>query len=154
MRFLLLILMIALLPLRSWALVGEPIEAQTVALIAIKKVAGQAQQKAPTGQIAQKTSLPHADCHPLTPSANPTATATAAPASASAAEPAKASVAEIDASKSTCASCSDCAMCHTLAPAPMLGLSAAPAPSHWLRPGGKDHFDSALAALGLKPPIA
>ena len=129
MRLLLLILMIALLPLRSWALVGGPIEAQAVSLSAIKK-----------------TAHSHADCHPLNPSA--------APAAASAAEPAKASVAELDSSKSTCASCSDCALCHTLAPAPGLVVSAAPMPSYWQRPGGKHRFDSALTGLSLKPPIA
>lgn len=152
MRLLLLILMIALLPLRSWALVGEPVEAQTVALNAIKKVAAQAQFKASTGQISKNSLHAHADCHPLTPSAD--STAAPEPALALEGESTKASMAELDLSKSTCASCSDCALCHTLAPTLELGVSAAPAPSHWLRPGSKDQFDSALAALSLKPPIA
>jgi hypothetical protein len=146
MRLLLLILMIALLPLRSWAAVGVPIEAQAVVLSAIKKVAGQAKLTPPTIQITQKIAHPHEACHPLTP--------TAAPAAASAAEPAKTSVATLAQPKSPCTSCTDCALCHTLAPEPGLGVSAAPVPSNGQRPGGKHRFDSALIGLSLKPPIA
>ena len=144
MLLLLLILMIALLPLRSWAAVGVTIEARAVALFAIKKVAAQAKHTTPTVQIAQKTAHPHEACHPLTP--------TAAPASVG--EPTKTSVTALAQPKSPCTSCTDCALCHTLAPEPGLGVSSTPVPSHWQRPGGKHRFDSALTGLSLKPPIA
>jgi hypothetical protein len=59
MRLLLLILMIALLPLRSWAAVGVPIEARAVVLFAIKKVATRAMNTGARGLFALNLAVNH-----------------------------------------------------------------------------------------------
>jgi cytochrome c553 len=121
MRFLLLILMIALLPLRSWALVGEPPSPHPTTFVAIEETASE-----------------H-PCHSSLSSTSENAAQT--------------SQAKHPAQQTTCSTCGDCALCHTLATTSTPLLPAPPLLSHWLRPNSGDRFDSALAALSLKPPI-
>lgn len=137
MRLLLLILMIALLPLRSWALVAEPSSTHQAHANAIKKEAALAQPVALKSQLSSKTEH---HCH-------------AAPGSTPQA------VLALDQSNNTdpqppCPSCSDCVLCHSLAATFAPLVPASPQLSNELRPSSGDRFDSALAALSLKPPIA
>lgn len=139
MRFLLLILMIALLPLRSWALVAEPSSAHLATFNAIKKEAAKAQPELPEATIGSIKSPEH-HCHPVAQSTSEGVD--------------QASQAMPPTPQAPCSSCADCALCHTLATTSTPLLPSPPLLSHWLRPNGGDRFDSALAALSLKPPIA
>jgi len=140
MRLLLLILMIALLPLRSWAAVGEPTEAHSATVTAINKIAIQANSNYPKSSIDQDEASTHHACHT---SVQTTPNVLAADSLKDLAQPSV-----------PCLSCDDCALCHTLAAMSALSLSDAPLAFNWLRPTGSDRFHSALSALSLKPPIS
>ena len=137
MRLLLLILMIALLPLRSWALVVEPSSTHQVHLSAIKKEALLAQPAVLTSQLSSKAEH---HCH-------------AAPSSAPEAVLASPHPDTTD-PQPTCPTCGDCVLCHSLAATFAPLLPASPQLSNELRTSSGDRFDSALAALSLKPPIS
>ena len=129
--------MIALLPLRSWALVAEPSSPHQTHLAAIKKEAGLAQPAVLKSQLSSTTEH---HCHTA-----PGSTLEAVPA--------------LDQSNNTdpqppCPSCGDCVLCHSLAATFAPLVPASPQLSNELRPSSGDRFDSALAALSLKPPIA
>jgi len=140
MRLLLLILMIALLPLRSWAIAGEPNEAHSATAFAINKIAIQAQPDYPKYSIDQDEASTHPACHT---SVQTTPSVLSADSLKDHANPSV-----------PCLSCDDCALCHTLAAMSALSLSDAPLAFNWLRPTGSDQFHSALSALSLKPPIS
>ena len=131
MRFLLLALLIALLPLRGWA-GGAP---------AIEKIATQAQPTASTGQFDINSKPTHSDCHGHVDVALRMVSATA----------------QDPVNQSHCpaqTSCGDCQMCHTLA---VVATPVVPPvmPLPYEQPRAADtHFDSALSTLSLKPPIA
>jgi cytochrome c553 len=143
MRLLLLILMIALLPLRSWALVAQPLPHHPATFLAIEKEATQAQPAAPKG-LNSANIAPEHPCHSALQNTNEAVVeglVESGPTLQSAPE-------------TNCSTCGDCATCHTLAAMSAPQIATPPLLSHWLRPSSSAHFDSALAALGLKPPIA
>ena len=138
MRLLLLILMFALLPLRSWALGGMPVEMHATPIAATKIIAAQAKPVALEHQIVQNINPAHHECH------SPVQTTPGDP---------NFQLTDHSAPSVPCLSCDDCALCHTLAAMTEPDLSGPPLPPHGLRPTSRDHFDSALSALSLKPPI-
>jgi hypothetical protein len=124
----LLILMIALLPLRGW--VGEAMAGQMLAqqLVAIEKVATRAHRARAAGQFSSESAMP--DCH-------------GAAGAAAAAEPAD----------GTCASCTQCQACSAVV-LPVAARAAPEAAAHTLPGASRVSFASAPRAPVFKPPIA
>lgn len=137
MRYLLIILMFALLPLRSWALVAEPSSPHQAHLSAIKKEASTAKQAVLISQLSSK--IEH-HCHTAPGSTLEAVLASPHP--------------DTTDPQPTCPSCGDCVLCHSLTATFAPLVPASPQLSNELRPSSGDRFDSALAALSLKPPIA
>ena len=137
MRYLVLVLMIALLPLRGWA--GEVMATQMAAsAVAIEAGASDAHE------IGGKASFIHqkqmfessnvtSDCHEQLSSHQDTSNAT---------------------NSEHCATCPACQVCHTVALSPpSLDVTISFA-SPQLGQSSASIFTSAVAALGQKPPIA
>lgn len=124
----LLILMIALLPLRGW--VGEAMAGQMLAqqLFATESIAYGAYGERAAAQFDAQPAMP--DCH-------------GAGGAAAAAEPAE----------GTCASCTQCHACSALI-LPAVAAAARQAAAQALPGSGRASFASAPVAPALKPPIA
>jgi hypothetical protein len=143
MRLLLLILMIALLPIRSWALMAELLPHHSATFFATEKEAAQAKPAALKSLNSADITHEHY-CHSTlqsTPEVVLEGLTEASPPLQAAPE-------------TNCSTCGDCATCHTLAAVSAPKAATPLLLSHWLRPSSSAHFDSALAALSLKPPIA
>ncbi|WP_298924126.1 hypothetical protein [uncultured Ramlibacter sp.] len=139
MRHWLLVLLIALLPLRGWA--AEAMAGRMLAqqLDAIEFVATQHHSTGASGNSdSGMATQAMADC--------PGHAAAAAAASA---------VADVAVQDSDpCASCLQCQACSILALQPGATPLAGPVPSHHAAAAGTARFASALSTPALKPPIA
>ncbi|WP_394791217.1 hypothetical protein [Rhodoferax sp.] len=132
MRRFILILMIALLPLRSWVGEAMAMDMQLQHPLAMQNIAASADKSSASAAFNAEMPMTHTDC----------------PGHAEAAKSAS------DSSPSHCGTCPLCQMCHSAAaPAP----SVVP-PAAWLRHAlpfaGQTRFASAAAAFALKPPIS
>lgn len=140
-RWLVLLLMVALLPLRGW--VGEAVAGQVLAqqLAAIESVAADPGSVRAAGRLSSESTAHPADC------AGHAAMQTTAAGQGT-------SGTETGAETAGHTTCSQCQMCASLAhfvPA----LPALPeAVPHAVPPGGQAQFASALALRALKPPIS
>jgi len=148
MRFLLLALMIALLPLRGW--MGDVMATDMAASqgqarqIAAKTTAPHAHNAGKTGHVHHEMTAPEAmqaDAQPDTPSA-------------SASSPDCLDHASDASAHGQCGSCPTCQACHTVALSPA-ALTPRPVFHPFALPvSAAAQFASAEAALGQKPPIS
>jgi hypothetical protein len=141
MRFLLLALLIALLPLRGWAGGAGALKISPNSVVAIEKIATHAHPARSTALLDINSKTTHPDCHGHADETSSGASTTA----------------QTPVSPSHCpskTSCGDCQMCHTLAVVATPVLPQVMPLPHGLPRVEGIHFDSALSALSLKPPIA
>jgi hypothetical protein len=134
MHHIILVIMIALLPLRGWA--GDAMATQMAsAAVAIEKGASRAHEMAATADFDhQKKVTPDCHEHLADPLAGHDTSETAA-------------------SNDHCGTCQACQACHTVALSPSPLQVTASFTSPQLRPTNAAAFTSAAAALGQKPPI-
>jgi len=125
MRRWLLILMVALLPLRGW--VGDAMAAQMAGqqLTAIESIAGEVRTERATGHFVLEDAA-H-DCHSVAPASDP--------------------------AEGSCASCVQCQVCSALVLPSGAGPGAA-VPARGVPAAKGVHFASAPRAPVFKPPIA
>jgi hypothetical protein len=140
MRHWLLILLIALLPLRGWASGGMATQ-MAAGQIAIEK-------------IADYAALTRANSPFDAQSAAPTTTHTAPDCHGHASHlrhDAKPGASQADADTSACGACQ---ICHSVALNAAVPVVSPSAIAPWVPPCSRTHFTSADRALGLKPPIS
>ncbi len=139
MRRWLLVLMIALLPVRGWvgdAMASEMAGAQLNAINSI--VAHADSTRATAGFATQSGAESHADCH---------GQAALAAAPDDAAQP-------LEHSTQDCGSCTACQVCHTVALAAPDASATPVQRHHGTPPAAGQPFASAVLARGFKPPIS
>ena len=125
MRYLAIILMLVLLPLRGW--VGEAMAMDMLAqhAVAIQKVAAHANHTSADAAFDDESPV---ECHEAADSADPSASA--------------------------CGTCQLCQMCHSVAAPMSLTAIPTPWLVHAQPTTGHTRFVSAPAAFALKPPIS
>lgn len=140
MRHIFVILMIALLPLRSWAGDLMAVDMATQHINAISFIANSAYEVGTTGTFDKNQAAdPGSECpgHVATAS-SPISVVNAADTTAD----------------GHCSTCGVCQICHVVALAPTTVRLAPTFISSTVAPFGGTRFTSALSALGLKPPIS
>ena len=142
MRRWILVLMIALLPVRGW--VGDAMASAMVSdrLVATNSIAAHADpMRSAASSDAQDVAPDHADCH---------GKAAMAASSEAPAQPTAATTQDGDA----CGSCTACQVCHTVAMAVPVVTVTPVLPHHATPPAMGQQFASAVPARGFKPPIS
>lgn len=146
----LLILMIALLPLRGWVGDVMAVEMASKSFTATENIANYSIPKMANDGFNDKNTVgTHAECpgHADMPnglSASSTGTAVLAATAENGNEPAS----------GHCNTCSTCQICHTVALTSHMALNPPGFTPHALPATGSIRFASAFTALGQKPPIA
>ncbi|MES2975365.1 MAG: hypothetical protein V4757_17245 [Pseudomonadota bacterium] len=146
MRHWLLILMIALLPLRGWAaatMAGQMPTAHAAAAMQAETAHAGAPSHQGAGTHKAAALMPDCPEH---------AAASAEPATAAA--PADAADTDTTQASGDCHSCTSCQICHTVAATVNAALPALTFSPHALPAEGGASFASAQPAQGLKPPIS
>ena len=138
MRLLLLALMIALLPLRSW--VGDVMATEMVLQhsYAAKSIVNDAYSAGAKDHFNVNSEALHTNCHDLA----------AAVAGTNGPE------SQADAQHGHCSTCSACQICHTVAVTAMASAVAEFSLPHVLRPADSVRFASTVSTPYLKPPIS
>jgi hypothetical protein len=147
MRRWLLILMVALLPLRGWVgdvmamemASGAVANAESTGLNAINYIA-EYQAKTRTKALfdSEVASQPHTDC----------------PGHADAAAAGPADAADADASHTDCTTCTSCQVCHAVGLVAVVDAPASHRPQLGAPSASDAQFASAPPARGFKPPIS
>ena len=144
MRQLLLILMIALLPMRGWVGDVMAMEMSAQKLVAITLVANNAHPTRATGQFNGEN-MPAAQGECAEHAGNAAIHSTSVADAASSAD---------DATSGHCNTCAVCEICHSVALHNAMASNPPDFIPHTLPSIGSTRFASALSALGQKPPIS